>query len=354
VGRLDEIVGIVRIVPFVRFVERIWWRPIGRRRSERAMVANGGSLLARRLVEAGLVLCLFVSAAAAQTFPKPVGRINDFAGVLDPAAEQELDTLLDTLEKDTTSEVAVVTVDSLDRIPVEEYANTLFNAWGIGQRGKDNGVLVLVAPSERQMRIEVGYGLEGVLPDGLAGSIIREDFTPAFREGQYQSGILNGVRRISGVIRRNEKLTAEQLNAIERAVSRPRTYTLPGWTLIAFLGLFVSFGAYIAGIGVGAKIITWSFFGLAFAGVVYAVSSNLAWVTALGQLPFAAGAFYVGLRRTKSPSFVSSIRGKQKSTGWAIRSTARASSGYGGSSRSGGSSSFGGGRSGGGGASGRW
>ena len=158
-----------------------------------AMVLNAGRL-AGVFVEACLVLAILVSAAAAQTFPKPVGRVNDFAGVLDPAAEQELDTLLATLENDTTSEIAVVTVDSLDQIPVEEYAHRLFNEWGIGQRGKDNGVLILVAPSVREMRIEVGYGLEGVLPDGLAGQIIREQFVSAFREGNDQSGIVAGVR----------------------------------------------------------------------------------------------------------------------------------------------------------------
>ena len=76
---------------------------------------------------------------------------------------------------------------------VEEYANRLFKEWGVGQAKQDNGVLVLVAPNEREMRIEVGYGLEGVLPDGLAGQIIRDDFTPRFRDNDYSGGIRDGV-----------------------------------------------------------------------------------------------------------------------------------------------------------------
>ena len=184
--------------------------------------------LARLIVATCLVVCVLGSAATAQTFPKPVGRINDFAGVLDPAAEQELDALLATLEKDTTSEIAVVTIDSLDQIPVEDYANKLFNEWGIGQRGTDNGVLVLVAPTVREMRIEVGYGLEGVLPDGLAGQVIREQFVPAFRDGDYQSGIVAGVRRIASIVRRNETLTEAQLRALN-APAGPPVMELPAW-----------------------------------------------------------------------------------------------------------------------------
>ena len=111
-----------------------------------------------------------------KTLPTPIGRINDFAAILDDATERQLDVILEALENQTTAEVAVATVVSLEGLSLDEYANTLFNQWGVGQKGKDNGVLVVVVPHQRAMRIEVGYGLEGVLPDGLAGEIIRNDF----------------------------------------------------------------------------------------------------------------------------------------------------------------------------------
>ena len=116
--------------------------------------------------------------------------------MIDPATEEALDRALDQLEQKTSSEIAVATIESLNGMSVEEYANRLFKEWGVGQAKQDNGVLVLVAPNDREMRIEVGYGLEGVLPDGLAGQVIRDDFTPRFREGDYSGGIHNGVLRL--------------------------------------------------------------------------------------------------------------------------------------------------------------
>ncbi len=138
-----------------------------------------------------LVLASFALAfatAVAAELPKPTGPVNDFAGVLSDAAERELTELLRSLESETTAEIAVATVASLEGLPIEEYATKLFNAWGVGQAGKDNGVLVVVDPTSRSMRIEVGYGLEAILPDGLAGSIIRRDFGPAFKAGDYDAG----------------------------------------------------------------------------------------------------------------------------------------------------------------------
>jgi uncharacterized protein len=96
---------------------------------------------------------LIAVSAAAQNFPRPAGRISDFANVIDPAIEAELNQQIDQLEQKTSSEIAVATVASLDGMPVEEYANKLFKQWGIGQKGKDNGVLVLVAPTEHRIRI---------------------------------------------------------------------------------------------------------------------------------------------------------------------------------------------------------
>ncbi len=152
-----------------------------------------------------------VVAIAAQTLPKPAGRVTDLANVIDPATEADLDRRLDQLERQTSSEVAVVTVPSLEGVPVEDYAVRLFKEWGIGQAKQDNGVLVLVAPNEREMRIEVGYGLEGILPDGLAGQIIRDQFIPRFRDNDYNGGIRDGVARVVDIVEKQQVLTAEEL-----------------------------------------------------------------------------------------------------------------------------------------------
>ena len=168
------------------------------------------------------------AAEAQPSLPSPTGRVNDFASVLGDSSERELDALLATLEQDTTAEVAVATVSSLDGMSVDEYANRLFNAWGVGQRGKDNGVLVLVAPSAREMRIEVGYGLEGVLPDGLSGQIIRQQFVPAFAKGDYEGGIVAGVTRVVEIVRRNHTLSDSERQALSRRADKTIVSRL-GW-----------------------------------------------------------------------------------------------------------------------------
>src|SRR5262245_15009816 len=107
----------------------------------------------RSALTAASLLVAAVATVAAVDFPKPLGYVNDFAGVLSGDAKEELVALLRETERKTTVEMAVTTVASLDGLSVEEYANKLFHAWGIGKRGRDNGVLLLVAPSERKVRI---------------------------------------------------------------------------------------------------------------------------------------------------------------------------------------------------------
>lgn len=126
--------------------------------------------------------------------------MTDLAGVLDAGTRDEVESLARDLERRTTAELAVVTVPSLEGMTIEQYAVTLFKAWGLGKKDKNNGVLLLVAPSERKVRIEVGYGLEATLPDGLCGEIIRQDVVPAFRAGQIAAGIAAGARGIAGVL----------------------------------------------------------------------------------------------------------------------------------------------------------
>ncbi|HEX8528929.1 MAG TPA: TPM domain-containing protein [Cytophagales bacterium] len=132
--------------------------------------------------------------------PKLMGRVNDYAGILSPAAEASLERELKAHEDSTTNQIVVLTVASLEGENLEEAANRVFNAWGLGQRGKDNGVLLLVAVNDRKLRIEVGNGLEGVLTDVHCGRIIRNEITPSFKYKEYEAGIAAGVAAIRGAI----------------------------------------------------------------------------------------------------------------------------------------------------------
>ena len=213
----------------------------------------------RRALLAGLALCL-ATAAQAQDYPAHTGKVNDFAAVLAAADRDDLERRLAELERATSAEVAVVTMPTLNGRPLEEYATGLFNAWGIGKQDRDNGVLVLVAVDDRAMRIEVGYGLEGVMPDGLAGAIIRETFLPKFRDGDFRGGLLDGTARVIEIVRRNETLTPAQLAALDAAAREAGK----SWGFAAFLGLFVGIGAFTGGTAAGARVIVQMLFGLCF------------------------------------------------------------------------------------------
>jgi uncharacterized protein len=141
-----------------------------------------------------------LSPAFAAPLPQPVGFINDFAGILTPETSSQLTNIATSLEKATDIELAVATIKSLDGDPIEDYAVRLFQAWGIGKKGQDNGVLVLVAPIDRSVRIEVGYGLEPLMNDALAGRIIRDTMIPHFKAGDFGLGILNGVVELTSTI----------------------------------------------------------------------------------------------------------------------------------------------------------
>jgi uncharacterized protein len=275
--------------------------------------------------------------------PPSTGRpVSDFAGVLDDAAEAELTAQAEALERDTTIELAVVTVASLEGRSVEEYAERLFNTWGIGQKGKDNGVLVLVAPADRQMRIEVGYGLEGTLPDGLAGRLIREEFLPAFKAGDYSGGVRRGVAAVVARLLPGAPPLPEESG-------RPDGLSVGG--LAAFLGLFVAIGLFFSGAGVGSRtahLVPW---GLLFGGGPLVIGGApltppaRAALWLLGAAMFAAG-LRAGLRRPDM------FRGAGRSgDGWVWGGSGRGGFSGGGGFGGGG---FGGGSSGGGGASGRW
>lgn len=147
-----------------------------------------------------LALVLFAGGALAQAFPDLTGRVVDRADILSTGAEKAIAEKLAAHERATSNQVVVATLPSLEGYDIADYGYRLGRHWGIGQEGRDNGVLLLVAPDERKVRIEVGYGLEGDLPDATAKLIIENEILPAFRAGDMEAGVARGVDAILGAI----------------------------------------------------------------------------------------------------------------------------------------------------------
>lgn len=140
-----------------------------------------------------VVIGIFVSVLAAPQFPALTGRVVDNANLLSAPARAQLTGKLSLYEQEHSSQVVVVTLPDLQGYSIEEYGYQLGRHWQIGQKELDNGVLLIVAPTERKVRIEVGYGLEGALTDALASNIIGTQILPAFRQGNFEAGILQGT-----------------------------------------------------------------------------------------------------------------------------------------------------------------
>lgn len=183
----------------------------------------------------GVVLCLLLSggAWAAPEFPELTGRVVDQAGILSAAVEESLSDSLRQHEAETTNQVTVVTLESLQDYDIADYGYQLGRHWGIGQEGKDNGVLLIVAPNERKVRIEVGYGLEGALTDATAKSIIEKMIVPKFKSGEFEDGIRAGIAAILGV------LGGEAWIETDQAGDQDELGFLEIVFIVAFLILFV-------------------------------------------------------------------------------------------------------------------
>lgn len=288
--------------------------------------------------------------------PAPDGPVNDFASILDDATEARLRALIEAVERDTTAEIAVATVPSLEGSSVEDVATRYFNTWGVGQKALNNGVLLLVAPNEREVRIEVGYGLEPLLPDGLAGEIIRRQVLPKFKDGDYPGGIAAAVDRLATIVRNKHIVTPEEREELAAAAEdRP-----PRWLMVPFFGIFLTIGGYAVGSGLKSKDPFSMLFGSLFSGIpglMTLIPFFNAPATYLAPW-FLLMAWWGYRQSTKGESWKASTsssgrsRGGGSSSGSSGSSSSWSSGSSGSSSSS--SSSFGGGSSGGGGASGRW
>src|SRR6202166_415814 len=191
-----------------------------------------------------VVFVLFVPAARAEQVKKlkPQGYVNDFAGVLSAQAKDKLTALCTEVDQKATAQIAVVTISSLEREPIEQFSIDLATAWGIGPKQKDRGVLILIAPNDRRNRIEVGYGLEPILPDGKVGGFEREA-VPLLRQNDYSGAVLLITQRVAAVIANDQKVTLDTLSGVRAPAPESDNSPSPFGNLaeILIFGLFIFF-----------------------------------------------------------------------------------------------------------------
>jgi uncharacterized protein len=320
---------------------------------------------------AALLLLLAVAAHALEV-PYLTGRVTDNAELLDAGARRDLGELLAAHERKTGNQVVVLTIASLEGENLEAFANRVFNAWGLGQKGRDNGVLLLVVPAERRLRIEVGYGLEGQLTDVEAGRIVRNVIVPAFRDGDFARGIGDGARAIVAKLEGQAVAGLEPAVApagseggAERDAERDSAFDGPdlslpekilfGAFIFGIIGLFTIIGVLTPGVGWFLYLFLIPFWAM-FPLVVLGTTGTLyVFVTYLVVFPIAK-LLVARLPWHRKASRELQTKGRASVGGFVIGSGG--GGGGSGSSWSSGSSgggfSGGGGSSGGGGASGSW
>ena len=180
---------------------------------------------------AGVLCLLFCIPALGLTVPeRPEGRVTDRTGTLSRDQIQALEKKLSAFEKETTNQIAVLLIPSLEGGSLEDYSIRLAEKWKIGQQGRNNGVILLVVKNDRKLRIEVGYGLEGALPDALSGTIIRNEIAPRFKEGQFYQGIEAGINSIIAATKGEYK-----------ASPRKKKSQIDSWIPFLVVGAFIIF-----------------------------------------------------------------------------------------------------------------
>ena len=179
-----------------------------------------------------LIFLLILSAESAFALPlpkQPEGYVSDYAGMISPSTRAGLEEKLRRYEKETSNQVVVVTFPSLEGEALEDFSIRLAEAWKVGQKGKDNGVILLIFKNDRKVRIEVGYGLEGALTDATSKLIIENEITPAFRAGKFEEGIEAAVDAIIAG-------TKGEYKAEARSSGRARDFAGPAFMIAIFLG----------------------------------------------------------------------------------------------------------------------
>jgi uncharacterized protein len=288
---------------------------------------------------------------------QPTADVNDFAGVLSPQERDVLEQRCKQLRAGTGAQLAVVTLKSLQGGQIDDFTVKLFERWKVGQAGQDNGVMLLMSIDDRKARIEVGYGLEPVLPDALAGRVLREQLFPAFREQRYAAGLTAAVNRIAEIVERNEPAPAAQRDPNRAPWEAALCFTL-------FIVPWVSFPSLFLGVCLKSRQYASAVFLLLFPGfaMYFASFAGMPWITIVVIIVCAAAATTFGYLAKPMKSWTGGGRrrhsgGGRSSWDWGGASWGGGSSWSGGGFSGGGGGSwggFGGGSSGGGGASGGW
>lgn len=181
------------------------------------------------------LMALLSTPAFPAKWPAPVGYVNDYAHVIPADQVQGLEDFLTQVEQKTGAQITVVTVPSVEGGDIDGAAVDLFKAWGVGRKGKDDGLLLLAAIQDRKARIEVGYGLEGVITDGDAGSVLRHEVFPFFKQGDYGQGLVNGAYVLAQQIAQSKGVS----------LGGPASTTLPGGEDGGRLGFWATIALFL-------------------------------------------------------------------------------------------------------------
>jgi uncharacterized protein len=184
-----------------------------------------------------ILLCALVCVAEPIQSLKPTGYVDDFAGALSPDTKAKLEALATEIDQKANAQIAVVTVKSVDGDDIDDYAVKLFKQWGIGGKKSDRGVLVLTSIGDRKYRIEVGYGLEGILPDGKVGSFGREA-VPLFKEGNYSAALNLMTTRVAQTIADDAKVQLTGVEPLPQSSQRHESRFPPFLILVIVVVIF--------------------------------------------------------------------------------------------------------------------
>jgi uncharacterized protein len=320
------------------------------------------AVLPRLALLALLAVAMALAPARAADVPFLSGRVVDNAEILSPATRERLTAALKAHEEATGNQVAVLTVPTIDGESIEAYALRVFEAWKLGQKGRDNGVLVVIVPQDRKMRIEVGYGLEGTLTDVASSRIIRNLMTPRFKTGDYDGGTAAGVLAVVAQLEGRGAVADAAPPAADSGSAgssfRIATPDMPwpmrllmGAFIFGIIGLFTFIGIMTPGVGWFLYVFLipfWAMFPLMIIGMNATVAVFIVYIVGypIAKLLLARSAWYEKASRDLKTKGRTTIGGFTVSSG--------GSSGSWSSGSSGGGFSGGGGSSGGGGASGSW
>jgi len=194
---------------------------------------------------------------------QPQGSVSDFAGILSRADRDILENRAEELRRKTGAQFAVVVVKSLEGGQIDDFTNKLFHKWGVGEKGKNNGLMLLVSMRDRKARVEVGYGLEPILPDALAGRVLDEQLFPAFKEGRYAQGMMQAVSRIAEIIERGEPASRQEERHATSAADQA------AWVFFLLICLAMGFAVIVLIVGANApkgRGTNWPWLGSGFGG----------------------------------------------------------------------------------------